>query len=152
MDTSTPTQSADAGPSAPAAAAGGRGKWAVRLLILGVMGAGAALGLGVEKMRANNIRDMADSPPTRARADILFLESRVRYYTRVMGKPPPDDAGLKSLVAGGLLRDTPIDPWGRPYLYRYAGNSKGIVFSYGRDGREGGTGEDADVYSPMGEP
>ena len=48
-----------------------------------------------------------------------------------------------------LRRQLPADPWGRPYQYRSpgaAGREYEIV-SLGRDGRSGGTGEDADVDS-----
>ena len=42
----------------------------------------------------------------------------------------------------------PLDPWGRPYIYRLAQNGGGFEYellSYGRDGVPGGEGEDADV-------
>ena len=40
----------------------------------------------------------------------------------------------------------PNDPWGRPYVYRIPGEkSEFQLFSYGRDGKAGGTGEDADL-------
>jgi general secretion pathway protein G len=47
-----------------------------------------------------------------------------------------------------LKREVPLDPWGRPYEYRFPG-ARGPheyeVFSYGRDGAPGGEGEDADI-------
>jgi general secretion pathway protein G len=42
------------------------------------------------------------------------------------------------------------DPWGRPYVYRSPGidNPKSFdLYSLGRDGTIGGTGEDADLTS-----
>jgi general secretion pathway protein G len=49
-----------------------------------------------------------------------------------------------------LKKDVPVDPWGRAYLY----TSPGVVnptsydlVTLGRDGREGGEGEDADLTS-----
>ena len=42
---------------------------------------------------------------------------------------------------GPYLKKPPVDPWGRPYVYRYPGqiNTSGAdVFSYGADGNEGG--------------
>ena len=40
--------------------------------------------------------------------------------------------------------DDLIDPWGNPYEYRVSGSSIEIT-SLGADGRQGGSGEDADV-------
>lgn len=40
------------------------------------------------------------------------------------------------------------DPWGKPYVYRYPGENWTFdLFSLGRDGQEGGEGEDADVVN-----
>jgi general secretion pathway protein G len=47
-----------------------------------------------------------------------------------------------------LRKSVPVDPWGRPYLYRSPGerNPSGYdLSSLGRDGKVGGTEEDADV-------
>jgi len=45
-----------------------------------------------------------------------------------------------------LRKAVPLDPWGRPYLYTQPGNHGDFdLLSYGRDGRPGGTGEDADI-------
>jgi general secretion pathway protein G len=53
-----------------------------------------------------------------------------------------------------LKKEIPLDPWGRPYLFRSPGeaNPAGYdLYSLGRDGRPGGTDEDADVTSWAGE-
>ena len=45
-----------------------------------------------------------------------------------------------------LKKAVPNDPWGRPYVYRAPGTKGEFeLFSYGRDGKPGGTGEDADI-------
>lgn len=47
-----------------------------------------------------------------------------------------------------LRRDVPLDPWGRPWIYRCPGerNRSGYdLMSFGRDGKPGGDGEDADI-------
>lgn len=47
-----------------------------------------------------------------------------------------------------LRKDVPLDPWGRPYLYASPGtrNTSGYDLStLGRDGKVGGSGEDADL-------
>jgi len=49
-----------------------------------------------------------------------------------------------------LRKAIPLDPWGRPYVYKSPGdvNSESYdLLSLGRDGQPGGTGEDADVTS-----
>jgi general secretion pathway protein G len=49
-----------------------------------------------------------------------------------------------------LRKGVPLDPWGRPYLYRAPGEvdpASYDLFSLGRDGRPGGAGEDADITS-----
>ena len=49
-----------------------------------------------------------------------------------------------------LRQPIPLDPWGRPYLYAFPGigNPSGYdLSSLGRDGKEGGSGEDADITS-----
>ena len=45
-----------------------------------------------------------------------------------------------------LKKSVPNDPWGRAYVYRVPG-AKGDydLYSLGRDGKPGGTGEDADI-------
>lgn len=49
-----------------------------------------------------------------------------------------------------LRKVVPLDPWGRPYLYQAPGVENPTqfdLFSLGRDGKTGGTGEDADITS-----
>lgn len=68
---------------------------------------------------------------------------------------PSTNATLDGRIAANwrgpyLSRVVPMDPWGRPYVYR----SPGVVnadtydlYTLGRDGRPGGEGEDADLTS-----
>jgi len=47
-----------------------------------------------------------------------------------------------------LKKPIPLDPWGRPYIYKSPGekNPTGYdLLTYGRDGKSGGDGEDADL-------
>ena len=46
-------------------------------------------------------------------------------------------------------RAVPVDPWGRPYQYNQPGRDGEPyeVICFGADGREGGTGGDADITS-----
>ena len=48
-----------------------------------------------------------------------------------------------------LTHEIPMDPWQRPYIYRYSGEHgpEPDVMSYGADGEEGGEGPNEDVVS-----
>lgn len=115
------------------------------LMILVIVLSGS-LAFGLVLWRKQNQADAAGSPVGRARADILFLQSQLRSYLRVTGRYPSEQEGLEALVKANLVRSVPTDPWGRPYVYRLVRES-GRVVTLGRDGKEGGSGEDADVDS-----
>lgn len=82
------------------------------------------------------------------------------------GAYPTSEQGLEALrtpPAGGewsrswrgpyLRQSVPTDAWGRPYLYVSPGTvNPGTydLYSLGRDGRPGGTGEDGDITSWTG--
>jgi general secretion pathway protein G len=81
-----------------------------------------------------------------ARAQIDSLEKALDHYRLEHRRYPTGEEGLAAL--GPFLKKTvPNDPWGRPYVYRVPGQkgSDYELFSYGRDGKAGGTGDDADV-------
>lgn len=91
-----------------------------------------------------------------AKAQIDALEKALDQYRLDTGRYPSAELGLKALIErplgetkwnGPYLRkNVPLDPWGKPYLYRVPG-AKGEfdIISYGRDGQPGGSGEDADI-------
>jgi general secretion pathway protein G len=91
-----------------------------------------------------------------ARAQINALESALDQYRLDTGRYPSTEQGLAALVtkpanearwAGPYLRkNIPDDPWGKPYLYKQPGERGEFdLFSYGKDGAPGGTGDAADV-------
>ena len=91
-----------------------------------------------------------------ARAQIESLEKALDQFRLDMRRYPSAEEGLEALVArpansanwGGpyLKKDVPADPWGRPYIYRVPGQRGDFeLFTYGRDGKSGGKGEDADI-------
>jgi general secretion pathway protein G len=50
--------------------------------------------------------------------------------------------------AEGYLQEPAVDEWGRPFLYRVPGKRGPFdLVSLGKDGREGGEGEDADFWN-----
>jgi general secretion pathway protein G len=91
-----------------------------------------------------------------ARAQIDSLEKALDQFRLDVRRYPTNEEGLEALTAKPagadswqgpyLKKAVPNDPWGRPYLYRVPG-AKGDfeVTSLGRDGKPGGTGEDADI-------
>ena len=62
----------------------------------------------------------------------------------------PGDVPEEKWEPPALKRKNLIDPWGRPYLYKYPGDHSDTYFdlcTLGKDGQEGGEGEDADVVN-----
>ena len=80
-----------------------------------------------------------------ARAQVDALEKALDQYRLEHRRYPTTEEGLAA-IGPYLKRALPNDPWGRPYVYRVPGQRGEFeVFSYGRDGKAGGTGEDADI-------
>ncbi|HTL26995.1 MAG TPA: type II secretion system major pseudopilin GspG [Burkholderiales bacterium] len=91
-----------------------------------------------------------------ARAQIDAIEKALDQYRLDTSRYPNTEQGLDALTTKPanevrwqgpyLKRAAPADPWGRPYVYRAPGaNGEFELVSYGRDGKPGGTGEDADI-------
>jgi general secretion pathway protein G len=93
-----------------------------------------------------------------ARAQIDALQKALDQYRLDVGRYPGTEQGLAVLVskpadetkwAGPYLaKALPKDPWGQDYQYRSPGeHGEYDLLSFGRDGRPGGEGEDADLTS-----
>jgi len=91
-----------------------------------------------------------------AKAQIDALEKALDQYRLDVGRYPTTEMGLNALVtrpanepkwSGPYLKKAvPLDPWGKPYLYKIPGDHGEFdLLSYGKDGQRGGTGEDADI-------
>ena len=91
-----------------------------------------------------------------ARAQIDALEKALEQYRIDTGRFPTTEQGLAALMTKPnnearwdgpyLKRGLPADPWGRAYLYKQPGEHGEIdIWSLGRDGQVGGTGDAADV-------
>lgn len=81
----------------------------------------------------------------RARSDLATLSGAVDNYYLAKGGYPGNDQGLKALVPE-FIKVLQKDPWGNSYLYVQPGKGTPYdIISYGADGREGGTGADADI-------
>lgn len=90
------------------------------------------------------------------RAQIDALDKALDQYRLDVGRYPTTEQGLGALVvkpsgisrwAGPYLKkDVPLDPWGKAYIYKSPGeHGEYDLSSLGRDGRHGGSGEDADI-------
>ena len=105
----------------------------------------------------NVFQHVGRAKDTTAKAQMEMLGAAVDAYRLDNDQYPTTEQGLAALntrpTAGPEPRDwrgpylkkreVPLDPWGRPYLYRSPGtaNPEGYdLLTLGRDGREGGTG------------
>lgn len=91
-----------------------------------------------------------------AKAQLDAFARAVNTYRLDVGRFPSTEEGLAALTmqpAGStkwtgpyLERAVPNDPWGRPYAYRSPATTADFeIQSLGKDGRPGGSGDDADV-------
>lgn len=90
-----------------------------------------------------------------AKTRIGIIVQAIETYALEQGRLPTMDEGLEILAEkpvgrsdGYIKRGQLKDPWGNTFLYRVPGRfGEYEVYTYGRDGLEGGDGEDKDVSS-----
>ena len=93
-----------------------------------------------------------------ARAQLDALEKALDQYRLDTGHYPAPDSGLAALIEkppnetkwdGPYLKKiVPMDPWGRPYIYKLPGeHGEYDLVSYGKDGQPGGSGEASDIVN-----
>ena len=93
-----------------------------------------------------------------AQAQIVALEKALDTYRLDVGRYPTTEQGLDALQARPqneakwsgpyLQKAVPLDPWGKPYQYKAPGEHGDFdLWSFGKDGQPGGTGEAADITS-----
>jgi general secretion pathway protein G len=91
-------------------------------------------------------------------AQINAFEKALDTYRLDVGRYPSTEEGLAALVTKPenepkwngpyLQKGVPLDPWGKPYQYKSPGEHREIdLWSFGKDGQPGGTGDAADVTS-----
>ena len=122
----------------------------VVLIILGLIAAFAA---------PRVIKFVGGAKTDSARIQIERLSGVLDLYRLQVGRYPSADEGLNALMeqpadapdwAGPYLKkaDALIDPWRRPYIYRFPGEYGDYdLYSLGADGEDGGEGEDRDLLS-----
>jgi general secretion pathway protein G len=93
-----------------------------------------------------------------AKSQISEYESALDQFKLDVGRYPSNEEGLQALRTRPantanwdgpyLKKDLPVDPWGRPYVYRYPGTHGDFdVLSFGADGQEGGDADNADIVN-----
>lgn len=94
---------------------------------------------------------------TTTKTNLASISGALKMYRLDNGDYPTTDQGLKALAQkpstppvpsafpdGGYLSQTPVDPWGHPYVYQSTGSGFTLK-SLGKDGKPGGEGLDADI-------
>lgn len=129
-----------------------RGFTLVELLVVLVI-----LGLILAIATPQVIKYVGGAKSDTAQIQVDRLSGVLDLYRLEVGSYPSEEDGLDALMNqpadaeswnGPYLKkaDSLIDPWKRPYLYRYPGeHGEFDLYSLGRDGQEGGEGEDRDV-------
>lgn len=108
-------------------------------------------------------RNVGDAKVNAARSQIEMFGIALESYRLDNAVYPSTQQGLAALrtipTAGErptnwrgpyLRRAVPLDPWGRAYVYTAPGSENPEQFdllTFGRDGKTGGNGEDADITS-----
>ena len=92
-----------------------------------------------------------------AYAQMQMLSTSLDTFKLDVGRYPTTAEGLKILWVkesdlknwnGAYLpKKVDEDPWGHPYMYKFPGSNKNDydLFSYGSDGKEGGSDDAADI-------
>jgi general secretion pathway protein G len=92
------------------------------------------------------------------KAQIELFGTALDAFRLDTGRYPSSEEGLKALrekpsgtemwKGPYLPKEIPLDPWGKPYVYKSPGeHGEYDLISYGLDGAEGGEGENQDVVS-----
>ena len=121
----------------------------------------ARVGVNQGALSAALDADIAAEPKVKGGGadDVYFAPNAKKaldQYLLDTGRYPREEQGLNVLRIRPanepkwdgpyLKKDVPLDPWGKPYVYRFPGTRGDFdLISFGKDGRAGGDGENADV-------
>ena len=134
-----------AGSTRREAASGGRARRGAGFSFIEVMVVVVIIGLlaGAVAMRVTGYVEKAKE--ARVKSDLSVIVTAIEAYQLTNSQYPGNEDGLDHLTS---LKNK-LDPWGRPYQYNSPGpgSEPFEVMTFGADGREGGEGENADMYS-----
>jgi general secretion pathway protein G len=123
------------------------------------------IGLLVSIVAPNVLNQADDARTQKVFADFSAIETSLSMYKLGNYNYPTSEQGLEALVdkptidpipnnwkKGGYLKELPLDPWGRPYLYLSPAEFSDEdfdIYSLGADGVTGGEDQNADIGSWM---
>jgi len=106
----------------------------------------------------NVIGRVDDARITAAKSDIATIEGALKMYRLDNFSYPQTQQGLEALIVApndssiknwnpdGYIARLPKDPWGNAYQYLNPGSHGTVdIYSFGADGKPGGTEEAADI-------
>jgi general secretion pathway protein G len=112
------------------------------------------IGILMSLVGANVFSGLETAEKTGTMGQIKNIETALSLFRLNNGRYPSNEEGLEILVSppdgqSNYIKAIPKDQWGNEYQYRSPGQQQGDydLWSFGRDGREGGEGMDADIGS-----
>ena len=120
------------------------------------------IGILVSLVAPSVLNRVDDARLQKVEADFKAIESALSIYNLDNFNYPSTDQGLQALVSkpdgqpearnwkkGGYLKEMPLDPWGREYLYLSPGENgrEFDLYTLGADGVSGGEDQNADMFS-----
>ena len=116
----------------------------------------AIIGLLAAYVGPRVLSHLGKSEATVAKAQVDAFGRALDAYRLDIGRYPTTDQGLAALVTAPvdepkwrgpyMGKSIPDDPWGRPYIFQSPATTRDFaIISYGKDGKPGGTGDDADI-------
>lgn len=129
-----------------------RGFTLLELLVVMVI-----IGLLVGYVGPRYFSQLGKSEVNAAKAQIKAISTALDMYRLDIGSYPNQEQNLEVLLTspenserwrGPYLESRiPLDPWGNKYIYRIPGELNEFdLYSLGRDGQPGGTGENAEIH------
>ena len=119
------------------------------------------IGLLSTVVLVNVLGARTDAQLKTARTNVSGLTNALEQYSLDMYDYPTTEQGLDALVEepagaagagsyrrGGYINKVPLDPWGRPFVYRKPAERSDRaydLYSLGADGEPGGEDENADI-------
>ena len=101
------------------------------------------------------LRHIGEAKTNVAKSNISSIESAINIFSITYDRMPntleelvtrPADIDEANWAVPTLRAKDLIDPWGRPFLYKQPGDRGPFdVYSLGKDGQEGGEGDNADI-------
>lgn len=119
------------------------------------------LGILAALVAPNILGRAGEARITAAQSDINSIGNALDLYKLDNHAYPSTDQGLEALVSKpsgypepanwnpeGYLKSLPKDPWGNEYQYLSPGSERAYdLYSLGADKREGGEGDNTDIYN-----